>query len=235
MGKITWNRQLSKDFFLMKVEEENHAEMGQFYMLRSWSTFPLLSRPISVFDRDDKSVVFMYKNVGEGTDRFTKLKRGDEITLEGPYGNGFPKVEGKIALVGRGAGAAPLYLASKVLKDMSSQNIVDVYLGFRDAALLEEEYNRVADQVYINVGGSIEDDVDPDQYDYVFTCGSRNMMKRLYEKCKGSKAKVYVSMESRLACGVGACLVCSCKTVKGNMKVCKDGPVFLGEEVFEVE
>lgn len=235
MGKIIWNRQLSEDIFLIKVEEENHAEMGQFYMLRAWDKFPVLSRPISIFDRNEKSVVFMYKNVGQGTEIFTKLKEGDEIALEGPHGNGFPKVEGKIALVGRGVGIAPLYFASKTLKEINPKNIVDIYLGFKDTNILEKEFKEVADQVHINIGGSITDDIDPNQYDYIFVCGSKNMMKRLYEKCKGSKAKVYVTMENRLACGVGACLVCSCKTLHGNKKVCKDGPVFLGEEVFDIE
>lgn len=235
MGRIIWNKQLAKDFFLMKVEEGNHAEMGQFYMLRAWDMFPVLSRPISVFDRDGESIVFMYKNIGKGTERFAELKEGDSITLEGPYGNGFPKVQGKVALVGGGVGIAPLYLTAKILKDMYPENTVDIYLGFSDTALLEEEYKKVADRVHINVGGFITDDVCPEEYDYVLTCGPRIMMEKLYLKCKGTKAKVYVSMENRMACGVGACLVCSCKTIKGNKKVCKDGPVFSGEEVFDFE
>lgn len=235
MGKIIWNKQLSEDFFLMKAEEKNNAEMGQFYMLRAWDKFPLLSRPISIFDRDDESVSFLFKNIGQGTEIFSKLKAGDEISLEGPYGNGFPKVQGKIALVGGGVGIAPLYLAAKVLKSANPDNIVDIYLGFSERGVLYEEYKNVADKVHINVGGFITDDIDPNQYDYALACGPKIMMKILYEKCKGTKAKVYVSMENRMGCGVGACLVCSCKTINGNKKVCKDGPVFLGEEVFEVE
>lgn len=235
MGKIIWNKQLSKDFFLMKAEEKNNAEMGQFYMLRAWDKFPLLSRPISIFDRDEKNITFLYKNIGQGTEIFSKLKTGDEISMEGPYGNGFPKVQGKIALVGGGLGIAPLYLAAKVLKSINPQSIVDIYLGFSDKGVLYEEYKNVADKVHINVGGFITDDIDPNQYDYALSCGPKIMMKILYEKCKGTKAKVYVSMENRMGCGVGACLVCSCKTINGNRKVCKDGPVFLGEEVFEVE
>lgn len=235
MGKIIWNKQLSKDFFIMKAEEKNNGKMGQFYMLRAWDKYPLLSRPISIFDRDDDSVSFLYKNVGEGTEIFSKLKAGDEISLEGPYGNGYPFVHGRIALVGGGVGIAPLYLTAKELKAYSPQNKVDIYLGFSDKAVLEEEYKLVSDNVYINVGGYIIEDVDPDKYDYILTCGPKIMMEKLYEKCKNTKAKVYVSMENRMGCGIGACLVCSCKTTKGNKKVCKDGPVFLGEEVFGVE
>jgi len=155
--------------------------------------------------------------------------------MEGPYGNGFPKVQGKIALVGGGAGIAPLYFASKILRSINTENIVDIYLGFSDTAILYEEYKNAADKLHVNVGGFIIDDIDPNEYDYVLTCGPKIMMQKLYEKCKGTKAKVYVSMENRMGCGIGACLVCSCKTINGNKKVCKDGPVFLGAEVFEVE
>ncbi|PYG90311.1 dihydroorotate dehydrogenase electron transfer subunit [Ruminiclostridium sufflavum DSM 19573] len=235
MGKIIWNRQLSKDFFLMKAEEKNNAEMGQFYMLRAWDKFPVLSRPISIFDRDEESVVFLYKAIGEGTERFTKLKEGDEITLEGPHGNTFPKIEGRIALVGGGVGIAPFYLTAKTLKEYNPGSVVDVYLGFSDTALLEKEYKEVADEVHINVGGYIIEDIDPNRYDYVLTCGPMIMMRLLYQKCKDTRAGIYVSMENRLACGVGACLVCTCKTSGGNKKVCKDGPVFPGEEVFGIE
>ena len=86
--------------------------------------------------------------------------------------------------------------------------------------------------VVINIGGYIVDDVPVEKYDYIFTCGPKIMMQVLADKVKGSNAKLYVSMENRMACGAGACLVCTCKTSDGNKKVCKDGPVFLAEEVF---
>jgi dihydroorotate dehydrogenase electron transfer subunit len=85
------------------------------------------------------------------------------------------------------------------------------------------------------VGGFITDEIEPAGYDHIFTCGPEVMMRALYGKCKraGAAGKVYVSMENRMACGVGACLVCSCGTTGGNKKVCRDGPVFKGEAVFE--
>ena len=82
--------------------------MGQFYMLRAWNEYPVLSRPISVFDADPETVSFLYKVVGKGTEIFAGLKAGDEITLDGPHGNGFPEVKGKVALVGGGVGIAPV-------------------------------------------------------------------------------------------------------------------------------
>ena len=237
MAEILQNEQVSDDFYLMKVKKENQAAMGQFYMLRAWNEYPVLSRPISVFDADPETVSFLYKVVGKGTEIFTKLKAGDEITLDGPHGNGFPEVKGKIALVGGGVGIAPLYLTAKTLKKLDPDTKVDIYLGFSGQPILTDRYEAVADQVKVNVGGFVTDDSDPREYDFILTCGPEIMMKVLYRKCRDLKAKapVYVSMENRMACGIGACLVCTCKTSKGNRRACKDGPVMLGNEVFDYE
>ena len=237
MAEILQNEQVSDDFYLMKVKKENQAAMGQFYMLRAWNEYPVLSRPISVFDADPETVSFLYKVVGKGTEIFTKLKAGDEITLDGPHGNGFPEVKGKIALVGGGVGIAPLYLTAKTLKKLDPDTKVDIYLGFSGQPILTDRYEAVADQVKVNVGGFVTDDIDPREYDFILTCGPEIMMKVLYRKCWDLKAKapVYVSMENRMACGIGACLVCTCKTSKGNRRACKDGPVMLGNEVFDYE
>ena len=237
MAEILQNEQVSDDFYLMKVKKENQAAMGQFYMLRAWNEYPVLSRPISVFDADPETVSFLYKVVGKGTEIFTKLKAGYEITLDGPHGNGFPEVKGKIALVGGGVGIAPLYLTAKTLKKLDPDTKVDIYLGFSGQPILTDRYEAVADQVKVNVGGFVTDDIDPREYDFILTCGPEIMMKVLYRKCRDLKAKapVYVSMENRMACGIGACLVCTCKTSKGNRRACKDGPVMLGNEVFDYE
>ena len=237
MAEILQNEQVSDDFYLMKVKKENQAAMGQFYMLRAWNEYPVLSRPISVFDADPETVSFLNKVVGTGTEIFTKLKAGDEITLDGPHGNGFPEVKGKIALVGGGVGIAPLYLTAKTLKKLDPDTKVDIYLGFSGQPILTDRYEAVADQVKVNVGGFVTDDIDPREYDFILTCGPEIMMKVLYRKCRDLKAKapVYVSMENRMACGIGACLVCTCKTSKGNRRACKDGPVMLGNEVFDYE
>lgn len=239
MGVILSNENLGQDFFLMKVQEKKNARMGQFYMLRAWDTYPVLSRPISVYDADAESVSFLYKVVGKGTKQLSELKAGAEITLDGPHGNGFPelKEQKKIALVGGGVGIAPLYLAAKTYKKNNPGCTADVFLGFSGEPILEEAYRAAADSVTVNVGGFVTDDIDPREYDAIVTCGPTIMMKVLYEKCKKlqAPAPLYVSMENRMACGIGACLVCTCKTNGGNRKVCKDGPVFLGSEVFDVE
>ena len=236
MGKIRSNKKVDQDFYLMIVEQENDARMGQFYMLRAWDTYPVLSRPISVFDADGQTVSFLYKVIGKGTKMLSELEAGEEITLDGPHGNGFPELAGKkkIALVGGGVGIAPLFLAAKTYKAADPEVQVDIYLGFSGEPILIDEYREVADNVTVNVGGFVTDDIDPCAYDAICTCGPGIMMKVLYEKCQkvGATAPLYVSMENRMACGIGACLVCTCKTSGGNKKVCKDGPVFLGSEVF---
>lgn len=236
MAKIISNEKLSKDFYLMKVEENREVKMGQFYMLRAWKHYPTLSRPISIYDSDAETVSFLYKVIGEGTEIFSNLDVGDEITLQGPLGESFPEVKGKVAMVGGGVGIAPLYLAAKNIKSLDPKNKVDIYLGFSDVALLEDEYKKVCDNLSINVGGFVTDDINPEEYDYIFTCGPEIMMKVLYEKCKaaGVEDRLVISMESRMACGVGACFGCTCETTGGNKKVCKDGPIFKAQEVFEV-
>ena len=234
MAKILENHPVADGFHLMRVESDNDAKMGQFYMLRAWDRYPVLSRPISVFDSDGKTVSFLYKVVGQGTEIFRDLQPGEEIKLDGPHGNGFPDAQGRIALVGGGVGIAPLYLLAKELKKAHPDSQVDVYLGFSGQPMLVEEYQAAADKVTVNVGGFVTDDIDPVQYDVVMACGPEVMMKVLYQKCvdTGSRAKVYVSMENRMACGIGACLVCTCKTKSGNTRACKDGPVMEGWEVF---
>jgi dihydroorotate dehydrogenase electron transfer subunit len=234
MAKVIYNKKLSDEFYLMRVKApRNKAKMGQFYMLRAWDKYPVLSRPLSVFDADSESVTFLIKRIGEGTQILTDLKKDDDIEIQGPLGNTYPQVHGKIALVGGGVGIAPLYFTAKTLKKSSPNSQIDIYLGFSDEAILEHEYKEIADTVIVDVGGFITDKVDPTNYNYIFTCGPEIMMKVLYKKCIESEVpeRLTVSMENRMACGIGACLVCTCKTKQGNKKVCKDGPVFPAKEV----
>lgn len=230
MATVLKNEAVGSGFYLLKASGMYDAKMGQFCMLRAWDAYPVLSRPISIFDCDGEGISFLYKVVGQGTELLAQLKPGDTIDVQGPYGNGFPAVTGKVALVGGGIGVAPLYYTAKMLK--AQGNPVDLYLGFTDEALLQQEYEAVCDELTVNIGGYITEAINPADYDYIMTCGPHIMMQVLADKVKGTAAQLYVSMENRMGCGVGACLVCSCKTTGGNKKVCKDGPVFKAEEVF---
>ncbi|MBC2576337.1 dihydroorotate dehydrogenase electron transfer subunit [Peptostreptococcus canis] len=224
--KVIENTYVGEGMYYIKVAGNFSAKMGQFYMLRAWDKYPLLSRPISIYDIDDEGISFLYKVVGEGTTIISKLKSGDNIKLEGPYGNGYQKVDGKIALVGGGIGIAPLYMVAKELDDC------DIYLGFREEPIMLKDYEKVCSNLYTTTGNTfITDIIDVDKYDYILTCGPTPMMKKLMKMVEGKKTRIQVSLENHMACGVGACLVCTCKTHSGNKKTCKDGPVFWGEDV----
>ncbi|GHT64403.1 dihydroorotate dehydrogenase [Spirochaetia bacterium] len=235
-NRILSNKQLCRDYYLTETDGNGQVQMGQFYMLRSWGNIPVLSRPISVFNADQGRISFVYKVIGLGTVVFAGLKPGDPIELLGPLGNGYPDAEGKIALVGGSAGVAPLYLAARQIKAAHPKSGVDMYMGFSDKPFLTKEYEEAADQVVVNVGGFITDEIDPEKYDAIFTCGPEIMMKALYEKCQkaGAHSRLWVSLESRMACGLGACFVCSRPVGGANKKICKDGPVFPAEEVFSL-
>jgi dihydroorotate dehydrogenase electron transfer subunit len=229
-GRVLSIREVGEEIVHLIVSTEATPNPGQFYMLRAWQEAPLLGRPISVFDYSEGKVEFVFKVVGKGTEILAQLKVNDEIQLQGPYGNGFPAIEGKILLVGGGLGNAPLHATAKNLK--AQGQAVDLRLGFAEQIFLEEEFVQAATDTQFVVGGLVTDGLDMTKYDAVFTCGPHPMMEAVVKMARDAGIPSYVSIEKRMACGVGACLVCTCKTKSGNKKTCKDGPVFEGEEVF---
>lgn len=233
MALIADNKKITEQVYLIEIEGKFKGKAGQFYMIKI-GEYPLLRRPISIFEITDRTIKFLYRIEGEGTQLLSQRIKGEQIDIQGPYGNGFPGIEGKIALVGGGMGVAPLYETCKKLKENSTFTVVDLYLGFSDEVFLKDQWDKIANSFFYDVGGYITDYIDVSKYDAVLTCGPDIMMKKLTQAGKESGVKVYVSKESRMACGIGACLSCTCKTTKGNKKTCKDGPVFLGEEIYDV-
>lgn len=235
MGMILKNEELIEDIFMLEIEGKYEGKAGQFYMIKVDNTpYPLLSRPVSIFEITPDSIKFLYKVVGEGTKILSEKKKGDLISIRGPYGNGFPSAKGKVALVGGGMGAAPLYETAKQLMQDHEVNAVDLYLGFSHEIILEDSWRKVCSSFLYDIGGIITDHVDVSKYDVILSCGPDIMMRKLSEQGKRAGVPVYVSVESHMACGIGACLACSCQTKYGNKKVCKDGPVFLGEDIYDV-
>lgn len=240
--KVIHNQRLMGDIFVVEVSRpEGEIKPGQFFMLKAWNEELSLMRPISVYRVDAHSVSFMYRVVGKGTQWISQLKRFDRIRLLGALGNAFPceEVKGKIALVGGGVGIPPLYETAKRLS--SNANSVDVYLGYKDVLFAFEEFEDVCNDIFISSETGIEgykgfvtDLLKPEKYDAVFTCGPLPMMRKVIEMCRKTGTPIWCSMENHFGCGIGACLVCSCKTVLGMKRACKDGPVFKGEElIFE--
>lgn len=235
-AKVGLNEKIAEGIYRMVVEGDYTANPGQFYMLRAWGIEPFLSRPISIHGISEAGIEFLYEVRGTGTEIFSKLKCGDEIELLGPVGNGFDldAIKGKVAVVTGGIGIAPMYEVVKHISDST----VDFYAGFRDEVYSVDYIKEHVDNVIIstesgNVGhkGYVVEQLDPSKYDYILSCGPTPMMKVVKEMGEKAGTPVYVSLESHMACGVGACLGCTCKTKTGRERVCKEGPVFLGEDV----
>lgn len=243
-SKILINEQLVDNIYKLIVEfKDDKILPGQFFMLKTLNNEFLLPRPISVNDCDDNSVTFLYRVEGMGTKVMSNLMAGTEIQALGPLGNGFDldKIKGRVAIIGGGIGTAPLlYLAKKL------GSKPDVYLGFRDITYGLDEFEKYSDKLLIATEdgsfgkkGFVTSLLNFDDYDCIVTCGPEVMMNAVMDACEKSKAKnnisryitCYVSLEKRMACGVGACLGCVVETKDGMKRVCKDGPIFEASEI----
>ena len=246
-AKILSNIQISNGIYKMVVEDFNKVNAGQFYMLKHQGA-TLLPRPISVCEKNENTITFVYAVVGKGTKEFASLREGESIELIGALGNGFDieKKYNKVALVAGGIGIAPMLELSKKLRQNNTDIKMDLYAGFRDDIYLVDEIGQYTNEVYVSTNsgkhghqGFVTDLLKVKNYDTVLCCGPEVMMKKVIDMCKennikacdNNKVNIYVSMEKHMACGVGACLVCTCKTKDGNKRTCKDGPVFDGNYV----
>ena len=233
MARILENKKLQGGFSLMTLAGVKQGKPGQFVMVRPGKGLdPFLGRPISLFDADRERTYLLYQTLGRGTALMENLLVGEQIEVTGPFGNGFPLVDSDIVLIGGGVGVAPLYYLAKAHRAVYPQRRITIHLGFREQAMLTAEYGDVCDELILNIGGFVTEDVDYTQDAVYYACGPTPMMNAAAVKAKEAGAKLYVSLENRMACGVGACLCCTCKTNGGNKRACKDGPVFRAEEVF---
>jgi NAD(P)H-flavin reductase len=221
---------------------------GQFFMIKPKRSAVFLGRPISVAKWEPDTVTFLIALRGQGTRELAAMRTGEEAELIGPLGNAWadflpPAKEGsKIALIGGGIGLAPL----NALLCETSVHHFDLYAGFRTGFKSDEEKNALlgaANQANKTViatedgtdghKGRIPDFLEPGQYAAVCACGPEPMLKAVAEKCKAAGVPCFVSLEKRMACGVGACLGCTVKTVSGTRRCCADGPIFTAGEVFD--
>lgn len=233
-GRIYSNTEISPNIYEVILEGDFQGRPGQFYMVKGWNALdPFLPRPLSISDLESRKLKLLYEVKGRGTHIISELKKGDVLSLLGPLGNTFDiEEEGKIALITGGIGIAPmLYLT----KSLSGQ--IDIYSGFRNNAYFLDQIRPYVKDIFIatedgSTGhkGLITKLFQAENYDLVYTCGPIPMMDEVLKMCKG-KVSVYVSMESRMACGIGACLGCTIETIRGMERVCKEGPVFKGEDL----
>lgn len=246
-------KEIGDGIFSMWIQTENigkEAKPGQFVSLYSKDGSKLLPRPISLceIDRENSRLRLVYRVTGAktGTEEFSRLKAGDAIPVIGPLGNGFPveKAEGKRAfLMGGGIGVPPILELAKQMQCEKKQIVV----GYRNAqTFLKEEFEAVA-ELYIStedgsVGtkGNVMDAIREQKLkaDIIYACGPTPMLRAIKQYAEENGIECYISLEERMACGIGACLACVCKSKEkdahsnvNNKRICKDGPVFLSTEV----
>lgn len=249
-ARILSNTCIAKDIYTMVLLSPGIVEAiekpGQFINLYPKEKHTLLPRPISIsqFDREKQTLTVIYAVVGDGTQQFSHLLEGDSLQISGPMGNGFtlPEKAGDYVIVGGGIGVPPLLgLAQKLKGNLT------VILGFRHEPILVKEFETLGATVYVatedgNVGhkGNVIDILKDKKItgQMVFSCGPKPMLKALNTWCQEKDIPVQVSLEERMACGIGVCVGCVCKQQDPTeadgwayKKTCSDGPVFMGSEV----
>ena len=263
-AKIISQEEIATDIFSMWMETSvaKEARAGQFVSLFTGEGSKLLPRPISICELDSSAglIRIVYRVTGEdaGTKLFSKLKKGDFMEVMGPLGNGFSvedSLKKRVLLVGGGIGIPPML---QLAKDFSQAEVV-LAMGYADEVFLIDELKEAGKLVISHEGtfaahegshmvvqGNVMDAIkaydhihaDENSFDAIYACGPLPMLKAVKKYATKKETPLYLSMEEKMACGIGACLACVCKSTEqddyGNVKqkrICKDGPVFLDTEV----
>ncbi len=233
IGKIKTITKINKDVYKLDISSAlQDCKSGQFISVLCPNK--TLRRPFSIcdFDKENKILSILIKLKGEGTKYLSNLKENDEINFLAPMGNGFELFEDKKALlVGAGIGIAPLLFLKK---EMKKKNITNYLVsGFKT----EDEIIKGSDKTV--VGGSVLDDIEniikDKNIDIIYSCGPNIVLKKLSQTAKKLNIPCYVALERVMACSIGVCRGCIIKLIKNNeinnFSVCKDGPIFKGEEI----
>ena len=254
-AKVISQEKLAQDIYSMWIETgiAKEAVPGQFISVYTKSEARLLPRPISICETGDNSLRIVYRIAGKGTEEFAQYKEGDRVDILGPLGNGFPltEIEDKCCndteepgpiLIGGGIGIPPMLELAKQLKGK-----VTIVVGYRDADMfLDEElkkYGRLViatDDGSVGTKGNVIDAIKEQGVEgsVICACGPTPMLRGIKAYAAENGIEAYISMEERMACGVGACLGCVCRSAEvddhskvKNKRICKDGPVFKATEV----
>ena len=233
--EIIKNEPLTDVVYRMVLKGDvSDIKAGQFVNIKLDGLY--LRRPISVCDLDGDTLTIIYKVVGEGTEKMSKLTSGKLDVLTG-LGNGYDlSTSGaRPVLIGGGVGVPPMYLlAKKLIMDGFDTTVI---LGFntKSEIFYEEEFKKLGAKVIVTtVDGSygqkgfVTDALKNIDYTYFYTCGPEPMLKALF---KATTTEGQLSFEESMGCGFGACMGCSCKTIYGNKRICKEGPVLRKEEI----
>ncbi len=234
--EIVKNVALTADVYKMELAGDTSAitAPGQFVNIKLTGKF--LRRPISVNDSVDGLLTIIYKVVGEGTAQMAKMLPGEKLDVLTGLGNGYDLTEAgdHPVLLGGGVGVPPLYMLAKQL--IAASKRVSVVLGFNKASevFYAEEFKALGCDVTVTtVDGSMGvkgfvTDALPEGYTYFYTCGPEPMLKAVY---RATNTSGQMSFEERMGCGFGACMGCSCKTLTGYKRICREGPVMRKEEI----
>lgn len=225
---------------VVRLDGRLEARPGQFVQLKIPSGEFTLRRPLGIADLIDDRLTMFYRLVGRGTKFLATVGEGATLDLIAPLGNGFNIIDGeKILLVGGGVGLAPLLFSARSFSN------VDVLIGGKtasEAELWSREFDGLVDEMFVTtddgsagVKGFVSDllpkVLSKKNYDAALVCGPPIMMKNVAALVLEKNIRCEVSMEGRMACGLGACLSCSIDTFDGRKKVCKDGPIFDAREI----
>ena len=233
---IIENKALTKDVYRMVLEGDTSAitASGQFVNIQLAGKF--LRRPISVCDWNDTTLTIVYKVVGHGTEQMSKMPVGEQLDILTGLGNGYDlTLAGQNpVLIGGGVGVPPMYGCAKKLVDLGIKPTVILGFNVKDEIFYEEEFKALGCDVTVTtvdgsygVKGFVTNAL-PENYSYFYTCGPEPMLKAVY---KATATSGQMSFEERMGCGFGACMGCSCKTLTGYKRICKEGPVMKKEEI----
>ena len=234
--EILENKALTKDVFKMVLSGDTSdiTASGQFVNIQLEGLY--LRRPISVCDWDDKTLTIVYKVVGKGTEQMSKMAPGVKLDVLTGLGNGYDltKAGDKPVLLGGGVGVPPMYGCAKKLVELGIKPTVILGFNVKDEIFYEEEFKALGcETIVTTVDGSygvkgFVTNALPENYTHFYTCGPEPMLKAVY---KATTTSGQMSFEERMGCGFGACMGCSCKTLTGYKRICKDGPVMMKEEI----
>lgn len=237
---------IASDVYSLWLQTEQiakEAKPGQFLSVYSKDDSRMLPRPISIceIDRELRRLRIVYRVVGQGTEEFSHLTAGEKVEILGPLGNGFPLKAKKAFLMGGGIGIPPMV---QLAKELDCE--VQIIAGYRDELFLTDELGENG-TLYIatedgsaGTKGNVMDAIRENDLsaDIIYACGPKPMLRAVKAYAEENHIECYISMEERMACGIGACLACVCQSKEvdahthvRNKRICKDGPVFLSTEV----